>query len=356
MGGGFRIGRRGEQPHHLQFAREQAVLGEELHANVIEVHTTVDAGFDAGLGDDQRHRLLQEGADLGGDRHQLAAAAQDLDGRIGEDAKPRALDRVGGDVAFRKAVFAHAQQGEIVGRQPVEKGHRLGNLVGRQRRRIGPVGVHDGGDAAAHRGPVAHRDPHIGEDQCEAGHKSIPRRRLVDPIDMDLDQAFAPGARLAARERLAGETHQGAGRVALHGQDRVGDEADLVAALRHLGEGRIEQERHVVVDDLDHRQRPPISRIDRVAIHQPHVLGAGHARSGQVRVGVSGEGGQRRGVVKCQVLGGDPSQQGVDKSVGKPARSQGGNGADQLLARIGIASGHGCLLPPGGPCPGLPAC
>ena len=105
----------------------------------------------------------------------------------------------------------------------------------------------------AHAGPVAHRDGDVGIDLGQPLDEALARRRVVDAVEVDLDEALAPGADRGRRGRLADEAHEGAGRVALDGEDRMRDEARLVALLDELGEGRIEEERHVVVDDLDRR-------------------------------------------------------------------------------------------------------
>ena len=71
---------------------------------------------------------------------------------------------------------------------------RLGDLVDRQRRRIGLQLGDDVVDALDHRPPVLHREPHLGE------HGSRPRTRSARAaassiaIDMDVDEAFALAA------------------------------------------------------------------------------------------------------------------------------------------------------------------
>ena len=56
-----------------------------------------------------------------------------------------------------------------------------------------------------------------------------------------------------ARGRAPLKAGQTAGGVALDREDRMHDEANVEAALGELGQHRIDQERHVVVDDLEHR-------------------------------------------------------------------------------------------------------
>ena len=68
-----------------------------------------------------------------------------------------------------------------------------------------------------------------------------------------MEQALAARAFRRAAGRLAGEGSELALGVAGDGQDRMGDEARLVALVLQFGERRIEQERLVVVDDLEDR-------------------------------------------------------------------------------------------------------
>ena len=123
------IGVRSQQADDAQFAVEPAVRREQLDADIVEMDAPVHAALDVGLGDDQRLRLGQEGAQLRRDRDQLAALAQDLDRGIAQDAEAGALDRVGRDVAAREAIGADAEQGEVVAGDPFEELQRLVDLV-----------------------------------------------------------------------------------------------------------------------------------------------------------------------------------------------------------------------------------
>ena len=87
-------------------------------------------------------------------------------------------------------------------------------------------------------------------------------RLVVDALDMNVDEALAqrPGRR--GPEPLEGG--QTAGVVTLDGKDGMHDEADVDAEVGELGEDRIDQKRHVVIDDLEHRigcrrARPPVT-------------------------------------------------------------------------------------------------
>ncbi len=89
----------------------------------------------AGLGDDERLRLLQEGEDLRsvvdpagtGPQHCRTGITQHAEARLGHQRVRLA----------RNAVFLHAEQGEMAVREPVEEGARLHRLDLRERR--GPL-------------------------------------------------------------------------------------------------------------------------------------------------------------------------------------------------------------------------
>ena len=86
-----------------------------------------------------------------------------------------------------------------------------------------------------------------------------------------MDEAFALRlARIVAR-RLPVEPRQGPRRIALQRQDRMRDELRLVALVEDLGEGRIEQEGHVVVDDLDDRHLAPALAALDLDVDEPQV-------------------------------------------------------------------------------------
>ena len=88
---------------------------------------------------------------------------------------------------------------------------------------------------------------------------------------MDLDEALPPGADGRGRGRLADDPHEGTGFVALDPDDRMGDEARLVALLDELGEGRIEEERHVGVHDLDRRDVAPPAGALHLEIDEANI-------------------------------------------------------------------------------------
>ena len=217
------------------------------------------------------------------------------------DAEPALEDRLERVGARRELVIADAQEGEIVGDQPFQELDRLGDLADRQRRRIGLELGDQLGDPRRHRTPVLHGDAHVGEHVRDGAHDLGAARLLVDALDVDLDEALAQrSAGGGARALEAGQT---AGAVALDGEHRMHDQADLHAMLGELGEHRIDQERHVVVDDLEDRGglEPLVDGGDGGRV-EAHLGDAGLAVR-EKRPGSGRELGELARVVAHEVLG-----------------------------------------------------
>ncbi len=232
-----RIGARREQPDDAQLAFEPAILAEKLDADIVEIGAPMHARLDVGLGDDERVRALEEGAHFRRHDEEILAAAQDAHGRIAHQAEPRPLDRIGGRVARRKAVFAQAEESEVAVFDPFQEGDRLGDLVGRKRRRVRPVVPRQLADAGAHVAPVLHRDGNVGIDVAQGLGEALARLRRVDAVEMDMNEAFAPRLRIGRGGGLAQEPGEGPGSIALRGKDRMRDEHRLVALHRRSPRG-----------------------------------------------------------------------------------------------------------------------
>ena len=113
--------------------------------------------------------------------------------------------------------------------------------------------MHDLGDAGAHARPVVHGDRHVVVDEAHGVDQAGAGFRIVDAGQVNVDEAFALHPEPQGCRGLADEAHERPARIPLHRQDRVRHEQRLVALVDDLGERRIEQEGHVVVDDLEHR-------------------------------------------------------------------------------------------------------
>ena len=251
------VGRRREQAHDPEFAGQLAFLVEGLDADIIEVDPPVDDRFRVRLGDDQRVGTVQESPDLGRGRDRLGAATQDQNVRILQDAQAGLvcpLQRAA-LLAARIFVLAHPQEGEIVVAQPLQESDRLDDfrLVERQRliAEIGDRLV----DPGKHRLPVDDGGPNLRDDVVQpfrkrrAGARRLPCNVHVNQADA-VDAVARPGAGAVAHD-LAD-----AASAVLDQQHRVENQRWFACAVGDLADDGIEQERHVVVDDGDHRQRP----------------------------------------------------------------------------------------------------
>ena len=128
---------------------------------------------------------------------------------------------------------------------------------------------------------------------------------------MKLSRAPALGRRAFAAER-----EQDAALIALDGEHRMHDQADLDPPLVELGEHRIEQERHVVVDDLEHRDRLDALRAKRTGRRfQADLRDAGLAVE-QERPGFLGQGGELARLVDDEILGRGTGEQARRKARG----------------------------------------
>ncbi len=159
----------------------------------------------------------------------------------------------------------------MVGGQPVEE---LRRLVGRLRgllRRLPPERLGDLGEAREHRLPVLDRGADLGEDLVDVMLEPREPLGIADLVDLHLDAGFADAVLVA---RL-GEALAGAVGLAVHGDDRVHQRVDSGAPLVQERRERIHEERHVVVDDLEHGVR-----------RLPAVLG--HARVVEADLGLAG--------------------------------------------------------------------
>ena len=137
----------------------------------------------------------------------------------------------------------------------------------------------------------------------------------VQTRDVEMDQAFALALRPLC-QRFAVETQEFALLIALHGDDRVGDQRDFDALLGELRHGGIEQERHVVVENFENGNLAPVRhyRIDNADI--------GTARRASLHMfpGLFCQEGQGSGIVVGEVLDIGVVEQKLGKGPGRLAR------------------------------------
>jgi hypothetical protein len=190
--------------------------------------------------------------------------------------RPESATTLGHEVAF-----AEPEEGEVPVVEPGQQRPRLLHLgqvdPGRRRLELGGQVAH----ALAHRLPVLDRGAHLSQ---HAAHLLAERLELVLlGLAVDLDMQDRLGDALAVG---AGPEH-GRDRAVLaaphpdHGMDHQ-VQAERVAAQLHAH--RVDDERHVVADDLHHRVRrlPPVLLELRVV--DAHLRLAGLAPRGEVPV------------------------------------------------------------------------
>ena len=251
---GARIGGGGEQPDDALLAHQIAGRIEALDADIVEIDAPVHVGVDIGLGDDQQPRFLEERHDFRGEFDQLVAVLEHAQFTQAHDAE-RAV-KVGFQRLAVEGVIAHAEEGEIVGQQPLQELDRLGDLIHRQRRRVGLEIGDDAVGALEHGAPVLHRQSHFAEHARERAHDVGARGVVRDRLEMDMDEALA-----RAGGRIDGAERDKFCAVAPHAEHRMRHQLHIEPALGDLAHHRVDQERHVVVDDLDHRDRLALARF-----------------------------------------------------------------------------------------------
>ena len=130
-------------------------------------------------------------------------------------------------LAVGVGVVAGAEQRKIVGCDPLQKLDRFGDLIGRQRRRIGAQLGRDLAGARQHRTPVLHADAHVGEHALDRADDFGLRAGVFDVGGMDVDEAFA----LTVASAYAPEVNEPSARIALDGENGMRQEPDIETAL-----------------------------------------------------------------------------------------------------------------------------
>jgi hypothetical protein len=172
-----------------------------------------------------------------------------------------------GPAEVGEAVLAVTEEGEVVVGQPLQQRRALLDLLRRQRGRVVAELGHDLPDLLLHAVPVldglAHVEQHLAQPLLD-------RHQLLGldlPVDLDVHPRLPAhvglGALLADLVALVvTDLHQVAGDVAPHQQLRVDDHVDVATLGVQRHRHRVDEEGHVVGDDLH----------DRVPAGRPAVL------------------------------------------------------------------------------------
>ena len=143
-------------------------------------------------------------------------------------------------------VLAVAEEREVVVLHPLEQGLGLGDLVGADRRRVLVELGDDLPCTRAHRAPVVDRRPHVREDPLELRGELVERGALRLTVDLDVQQRLG-----APFGRPRQELEQPSVVVAPDPDGRMDEDVDRVSATRERHGHRVDEEGHVVGDDLD---------------------------------------------------------------------------------------------------------
>ena len=259
-------------PEHRDFSRcrpvcrvrvqtDEAVLAADLavgvvalDADVVEVAGAMHGRTRVRLGDDQDVLDARVAARR---PRQRGEAARHLGLLLAQNAQARARhqpQRVAA-VIRHEVVAAVAEQREMVGGQPLEERLRLRDFLGGQRRRLARQVDRRAGEPCEQRLPILDGDAHVAQHAQQVTAQRIERRRIADAVDLDVHHRLA-GTRAGLSDLHVLALVRAARRwSALDAHRRMDDQVQSEPVAVDLHRDRIDEERHVVVDDLDDRVR-----------------------------------------------------------------------------------------------------
>ena len=247
---GLGVRRGGEQAEDAALPHHVAGGVELLHADVVEVHGTVHGCPRVGLG--QHQEVLLPGACLRR-RGQLAERRR-LHLVGAQDAEPGARHGTQELVVavLDQVVLAEAEEREVVVGEPGQELASLGDLVVRQRRRVGLEVGDDRLDGGVHPPPVLDRFTDVQE-HLEQGLPDVLGLVLGHAVDLDVHPRLAVDVVGVGGRRVVQHLAQLAVEAPAYDELGVHDLVDGVAGGVERHADGVDQERHVVGDHLDDR-------------------------------------------------------------------------------------------------------
>jgi hypothetical protein len=190
------------------------------------------------------------------------------------ESRPRHSAQLVRAVDTHQVVAAVAEEREVVVGEPFEEGAPFGQLPRFDRWRPAcDFGQHLS-DLATHRRPVRDRDAHVGERTRDLVREGMHAGDVAHAVDLDVHERLAPGAaELASR----GKPEETSARVAVHCENGMDDVVQRESASVNRHGYRIDEERHVVVDDLDDRVGALPAVLLDGGIEDPYARVAGRA-------------------------------------------------------------------------------
>ncbi len=281
IGGICAVRRRREETQEAILADDVAGIVEALDRNVVEIARTMHGRSRRRFGDHEQLRAPRISADFrrqrGEARRDILATdlAQDAETRAGNDAQ--CVLPVHGD----EIVASITQEREVIVGEPAHELAAFLDLGNWDWRRT-LLDVRDDRERRVlHRLPVADGEPHVGEHTGNVGGKFVQRRAANDAVDFDMNERLAASVRRTRR----GDARERAVGGACHVDERMDDEMLREPVPVHFHRHRVDEERHVVVDDLDDRMRrlPAAFLKRRIECPHPRVACLALAREVPVR-------------------------------------------------------------------------
>ena len=249
-----------------------------------------------------------------------------------EHAEERLRDRHQSFAGRFKAEAANAKEGEVVILQPGKEIEAFRDVVGRQARWRCLDFIDKARKPRQHGPPVFDRLADVRERVGECRDHRAARFRVIDAIDMNVDQAF-PGARSLNRVRphAAGAGRQGmklVGSISDDREARMHHKSWLKTLLAQLGHHRVDQERHVVIEEFNDGDVIKSAPCASGRIGHMNVGSAGLAL-GDEAPSIAGDGGKFGSLVLQQIF-----KARAGKKLGHEIRRRTGAAALQDGARL----------------------
>jgi hypothetical protein len=229
-----------------------------LDTDVIGIPGPVDGRARVRLGhDEHRQRRACQLARCGRQSREEPGAALGLALAQHAQAGPADQTQAVGFALPNQLVLPVAQQHEVILGQPLEEGLVLRDDRRRQRGR----GMGDLADRLLeppeHLAPVFDRGANVAQHFLDRRRQRGALLGIDQPVDLDVHPRFARCRRFA-RERCHRLQHAIA--IAHHREDRMDEQVQRQALAVDVDDRRVDEERHVIVDDLDHRvtRRPAV--------------------------------------------------------------------------------------------------
>ena len=280
-----RIGSRGVEAQETVFTDQLARDVESLHGNIVQPGRAMYGRACHGLGHQQQVVAAQQGhclcrqAGLGS----LRRAPQYAQASAGAGHQGHVV------ALAAQVVVTCAEEGEVAVLQPLQECHSL--VPGRfGQRRGGALRPHLG-QALQHGLPVVDGGAHVAQHPGQVSRQVFPVDQGDQAVTFDGDQ----GRCGAGSCRLVPGTHPSCLQyrvvcVTRHQQQRVDDPVCRAAIAVYRHGHRIDQKRHVVVHDLDHRMFADETVLCQARVEHAHpgTMGFGAAtHQSPVRIGQS---------------------------------------------------------------------